>query len=430
MSSDPKAREPRAKQSAAQQKSSTGRAKKQTAQPAARHRGQGPFGMDSEQSARLLIFGVTGAVLIAVVAFLAIGWYVTVIQPRGRTVLEVDGTKVSYAAMKRRVAHEYYTNPTYQDPQSVVAVPLIAYSALLDELVLTGRGERELGLTIDQAALDEEERSEIGVAPDADEATYSERYRSALATSRLKEAEFKRKIRAAVVTKKAREKFVAEVPASAPQARVELIFSSDRGVAQQALDRVRAGEDWKTVATELSIDPSAATTGGLKEYELQEDVAEAYRAFAFAAAIGEISEPLQDASGSGPFYIVRVVDRSDQPLNDTQKSDYAERKFTEWLEATRATAIVVDKWTTDEEAQASAGEALLKHAQEKFIREQNLALTPQATVDVGAVATAGAQSTSVAQTAAAGASPAGGTPAATVGAGAPTPAPPGGSDGQ
>jgi hypothetical protein len=388
--------------------------------------------MDSEQSARLLLFGVTGAVLIAVAAFLIIGYYVSVIKPRGRTVLQVDDTKVSYSAMKRRVAHEYFTNPSYQTPQNVYIVPSIAYSNLVDELVLINRGEGALGLTIDAAALEEQERTEIGVGPDADEATYSERYRSALSASRLHDDEFKRKIRASVIEEKAREKLNTETPASVPQAQVELIVTSDLETAQQALDRVRAGEEWKAVAGELSLESDAATTGGLKDYSFEAGLPAAFRTFAFAAAAGDISEPLQDPSGQGAYYVVRLVDRSDQPLTEEQKPTYQSSQYTEWLDGVRSQAVIVDKWTTDDEAQASAAEPIIEDATEKYIREQQLALTPQPTVDPNAVATARAEGTVAAQTQAAGASPTAAgtsqasTPVPTASSGGITPVPPNG----
>ncbi len=434
MPSEKTPREPRQKQPAAQPGPASARAKQRQQAVAPRHRGHGPLGMDSEQSARLLLFGVTAAVLIAVAAFLVIGYYVSVIQPRGRTVLQVDDTEVSYSAMKRRVAHEYYTTPAYQTLQSVRLVPGIAYSNLVDELVLINRAETALGLTIDAAALDAEERLEIGVGADADEATYSERYRSALSASRLHDDEFKRKIRAAVIADKAREKLNTETPAVVPQAKVELILTSELETAQQAVDRVRAGEDWKTVATELSLESDAATTGGLKDYEFEKALPAAYQSFAFSAPIGDISEPLQDPSGQGAYYVVRLVDRSDQALTEEQKPAYQSARYTDWLGEIRSQAVIVDKWTTDDEAQASAQEPILKDATERFIRQQQLALTPQPTIDPNAIATSQAERTVAAQTAAAGASPSpspdatsdSATPVATSSSDGVTPVPPNG----
>jgi hypothetical protein len=458
MPSDRKARqEPREKQSTPSSRQAGSRAKQQPQRAAPRHRGHGPFGMDSEQSARLLLFGVTAAVVIAAAAFIAIGYYVSVIQPRGRTVLQVDDHKVSYSAMKRRVAHEYYTNSTYQTPQAVQIVPSVAYANLVDELVLISRGETELGSPIDEAALDQQTRTAIGVGPDADEATFAERYRSALAASRLHDDEFQRKIRAAAISLKAQEKIAAEVPASVPQARVEIIMTNDVAVAQQALDRVRAGEEWRAVATELSIESGAGTTGGLHEYDFEDALPEAYRTFAFSAANGDISEPLQDPSGTGPYYVVRLLDRSDQPVTEQQKPDYLSQRYAQWLEDTKAKAIIVDKWTTDADAQASASEPILEHAIRLFVLQQELSRTPQPTFDPAVLQTAQAANTAAVQTqvsnvqtqgagggtpgpgSPAAGTPAAGTPAATSGAGTPaqtapsgdaTPVPTGASNGQ
>jgi parvulin-like peptidyl-prolyl isomerase len=432
MSSDSKSqRERRAKQPAARAKQPPPKGPLR----AARRGHHGPLGLDSEQSARLLLFGVTAAVLIAAAAFIAIGYYISVIQPRGRTVLQVDDVKISYSAMKRRVAYEYYTNPSYQNPQSVYIVSTVAYTNLIDELLLVNRAEGELGLTIDQAAIDEQERSKVGVGPDADEATYSERYRSALAASRLHDNEYQRLIRAEVIEAKAREKLREQTPASVPQVKLEVIVNTDLEIARRALERVRAGEDWKLVATELSLEGDAATTGGLKDYNYEGRLPDVYSAFAFSAAIGDISEPLQDPTRQGAYYVVRVVDRSDQPLTDEQKPEFEAQQYSDWLEATRAKLVIVDKWSTDEEAQTSATQPLVEDATEKFLKEQELRLTPLVPVPTqdGAalIATAVAEDTARAGTQVAlGTPPATVAPVQTPPAGGATPAPTGTADGQ
>ncbi len=424
MSSDSKPqREPRAKQPAA-------RAKQTPQRPVRRSGHHGPMGLDSEQSARLLLFGVTAAVLIAAAAFIAIGYYVSVIQPRGRTVLQVDDMKVSYAAMKRRMAYEYYSNPSYQNTQSVFIVPTVAYGTLVDELLLVSRAEGELGLTIDQAAIDEKERVRIGVGPDADEATYSERYRSALSASRLTDSEYKRLIRAEVIEEKAREKLNAATPSSVSQAKVEVITVAELEKAQEAIGRVRAGEEFKLVATELSLEGDAAESGGVEDYNFEGGLPGAYKTFAFSAPVGDLSEPLQDPSGQGPYYVVRIIDRSDQPLTEEQRPSYESRQYATWLEDTRAKLVVVDKWTNDDEAQASASKPLIKDAYDKFVAEQERQLAPRPTIDPSGLATAYAENTFAAQTQAAGASPAAGTPVPTSPAGEATPVATGTTDGQ
>src|SRR5436309_14161621 len=82
----------------AKQAQSPKHAARPAARAATRPRRHGTLGLDSEQSARALLFGLTAVVLIAAVAFIAIGYYYSVIKPRGRTVLQVEDQKVSYSA--------------------------------------------------------------------------------------------------------------------------------------------------------------------------------------------------------------------------------------------------------------------------------------------------------------------------------------------
>jgi hypothetical protein len=399
--------------------------------PASRRTGRrGPMGLDSEQSARLLLFGVTAAVLIAAATFIAIGYYVSVIKPRGRTVLQVEDIKVSYAAMKRRMAYEYYSNATYQDVNTVEFVPQVAYANLVEELTLIQRAESELGLTIDPAKIDEQTRQVAGVGAEADEATFSARYREALSDSRLHKDEFDRLIRAQVIEQAVRDKLAESTPEMVPQAKVEIITTDDIETAQQALARVRAGEPWATVATELSTEPNVATTGGVKDYEFQGRLTPAYDSFAFSGAIGDISEPLQDASGAGPFYIVHIIDRADLPLTDRQKRPYQDKQYEDWLRDLAAKVRIVDNWTNDNEAQVDAGRALIEDAIEKARQRQEEQNRPQPTIDPGAAQTAAAASTAAAETPVASGTPLASTPVPTAPAAEATPVATGTVDGQ
>ena len=78
--------------------------------------GRGGLSFDSEQSARLLIFGAVALVILIAAGFLVFGYWYSVIRPRNRTVLRVENISVSYTAMKRRMAYEFLTNTNLPDP--------------------------------------------------------------------------------------------------------------------------------------------------------------------------------------------------------------------------------------------------------------------------------------------------------------------------
>jgi parvulin-like peptidyl-prolyl isomerase len=67
----------------------------------------------------------------------------------------------------------------------------------------------------------------------------------------------------------------------------------------------------------VSAEVDVQSTGGLHDYAPQGSFNAAYDDYVFSAAIGEISPPLQ--SPAGQFFIVRVIDRTEQPVTEDQK---------------------------------------------------------------------------------------------------------------
>ncbi len=345
-------------------------------------RRSGLFSMDSEQSARLMIFGGTAIVLLAAVAFIVIGYYVSVIQPRGRTVLRVEEVTVSYSDMKRRMAYVYYGSQAFQNPQSVGSVPSVAYLNLLEELTLIARAESDLGVTVDDAEFEKALRAKVVVAEDADDAAFAEQYRRALAVSRLHEDEYRQVVRAEALGKKVQDKLNESTPAQVPQAKVEVIVVQERAEAEAVIARVAAGEAWADVARAVSLEGDVAQTGGVQEFGYEGALPAAYDMFAFSAPVGEVSTPLQDPSGDGPFYAVRVIERADMPLIDTQKTEFEAKQYGDWIEDTQAKMTIIDNWTTNDKAQADALAPLYTHAlaeQQRQIEERN---RPIPTIDI------------------------------------------------
>jgi parvulin-like peptidyl-prolyl isomerase len=278
------------------------------------------------------------------------------------------------------MAYEYYTNPSYQQQQAVVSLPAIAYQNLRDELTLITRAESDLGVTVDQSEIDKQLRAQVGVSEDADDSEFADKYRSALSASHLKDGEYRRVARAQVLENKAKDKLNESTPAQVPMAKLEVITANDEATVQRAIDAVKAGAPWADVAAIASLEPEAKTAGGVKDYNFETAMPKAYATFAFSAPIGEISAPLQDPSGAGPFYAVRVVDRQDRDLTEDQKSSYQSRQYRRWLEDTQGTMNIVDKWTTDDKAQVSALNPLLDDLKKKLDAQRRQQNRPQPTI--------------------------------------------------
>lgn len=307
----------------------------------------GGVSLDSEQQARYLLIGLTALVIIAAIAFILFGYYYSVVKPRNRTVLQVDDTKVSYSDMKRRMKYELFSSIQFQ--QNPGSLPEATMNNLVNELTLVQRARPDLGITTTPEEIDKKLRARVGAADDADQPTFATRLKSALETSGLKESEFRRLVEAEVLEEKVRDKLKAEIPAAVPQAKVAVIISDDQAKAQAAADRVKAGEDWATVAKEVSIAPDVQSTGGIRDFAPQGSFPAIYDDYSFSAPVGQVSEPLDD---NGIFYVVRVDAREDRPLEQVQTTPYVSRKYAEWLASTQEQMTIIKDWDTQSQTDA------------------------------------------------------------------------------
>lgn len=328
----------------------------------------GLFSMDAEQSARVLLYAVVGAVIVAAIAFIAFGYYYSVIRPRHRTVLEADGISVSYAAMKRRVMFEYLQNPTqFTSQEAFETLPIGAYSALLTELTHINRAPVEQGVTADPSEIDAKLRSKLGVSPDAEQGQFAQRLREELERNGLKDSEYRRLTQAEVLQEKVQAKMKAELPTTVQQAKVEVIATGERELAQQAIDRVNAGEAWADVAKDLSADPNVSINNGLIDFTPNGLLASAYNDYAFSGEVGAISAPIEE---NNAFYVVRVVERQDLPLTDAQRPQYEGYLYNKWVQEAQANMTIVDNWTMDTEAQSATLNPILPLIEDFIIQQQ------------------------------------------------------------
>jgi hypothetical protein len=302
---------------------------------------RGKFSLDSEQSARLLIVGAVALVIVIGAGFLVFGYWYSVVRPRNRTVLQVADQTVSYSAMKRRMAYEFLRNTTYQSQQGFQQLPEAAYQSLLNELTEITQAGPKLGLSVDQSEAGEKLRARLSLPSNADQRQFADALRGALEKSGLTESEYRSIVNAETFNTKILDKFTADVPATVPQAKLAVISMQTEAAAKQAIGRIEAGEDFSDVAKTASTELDVATTGGVKDYAPKESLNIVFRDFAFSAAIGSVSGPLTSTAPiTSPadvvlYYVVKVLDRAEQPPNDTQKGEIASERLPDWLKSTQ-----------------------------------------------------------------------------------------------
>jgi hypothetical protein len=271
--------------------------------------------------------------------------------------------------MKRRMNYELFQSTSLQQDPTTLAT--VAYASLVQELVRISRSD-ELGVTVDDATFDAALRARLAVPADADQRAFQDALRNQLDDTGLSESEFRRLVRAEALASAATEKFKAELPANMLQAKLEVINAPSLELAQSAIDRINAGEPFADVAKEVSIDPNVGEDGGVEDYEPQGGFSAAYDGYAFTAPIGQLSGPLSQGENSPSYYVVRVIDRSDQPVREDQKTSLANQKNTEWfrniLAEMESAGAIKDKF--GEQDQTEALVAVIDSATPRLIEQQ------------------------------------------------------------
>lgn len=127
----------------------------------------------------------------------------------------------------------------------------------------------------------------------------------------------------------------ATVGQSAPQVRAAHILLPTREEADAARARVTTGgEDFATVARELSTDEATAANGGELGWFTRDEMVAPFAEAAFALEPGAISEPVETEFG---WHVIKVLERDpDRALTDLQINRLQQTAEERWVAEQRA----------------------------------------------------------------------------------------------
>jgi parvulin-like peptidyl-prolyl isomerase len=267
------------------------------------------------------------AVVIAVAVIAVFGYYQTKVHPKGETVLQVGSRSFSLDYVERRLRYDIQQgNSTYESSPSQAAT-LLLNEIGQEELIRQGAPEK--GVDLSDAAVDAEIRSRENVPDNADQNTFAAAYRKAVRASGLSTQGYRDVIAASLAQNILQTLFNEQAPATADQVRFRVIVLTTEDDARAALDRLHNGEDFATVASEVSQDTSSKDNGGEQDWTPRGVLDPALEQVLFSLEVGQISDVI---TGTNALFIVQVEERQDQrETTDSQRSTLASQAFQEWL---------------------------------------------------------------------------------------------------
>ena len=290
----------------------------------------------------LMVYAIAGVVAVVVIALglVAYGfgsnWLDDYNRP-GSAAIQVGDTKYSVRDYSERLRQ--YIEQVGGAQSQLAQNPTIAMQIVSDEIeeeaIVLGFAE-ELGLS----ASDEEVKAEIAQMlslSGPDDPSFDTRLQEELTKANITEARYRERARAAVLKRKAQEKFTAEVPATAESIHYREILLKTQAEADAALAQIQGGADFAQVAAEKSTDTAAKENGGDKGWVPRGYLDADREAKLLALDPGGVTT----FESNGQFFVYQVVEKqADRPVEEAQKTTIADNSYRKWVEGKRAVVAI------------------------------------------------------------------------------------------
>jgi len=180
------------------------------------------------------------------------------------------------------------------------------------------------------------------------EGEFLERYKTMLDNLRreagLSEADYRRTIEADLLYGKLQGLSASRVPTTDEQVHVRHILLETEEEAQTVLARLEAGEDFTSLAEELSTDESTRQDGGDLGWFPRGVMVPEFEEATFALQPGEMSDIVQTSFG---YHIILVEERDpDRELEPSLLERRQTSALSEWLEEQRQSEAVERHWSS------------------------------------------------------------------------------------
>jgi hypothetical protein len=138
-----------------------------------------------------------------------------------------------------------------------------------------------------------------------------------------------------LLREKLREVITADVPVTEEQVWARHILVDDQETAVVIIDKLKAGEDFGTLAKEYSKDTGSAANGGDLGWFGKGAMVAEFETAAFALEKpGDISAPVQSQFG---YHIIQLIAKQDRPLAADKVTQAKDTAFSDWLKSARDT---------------------------------------------------------------------------------------------
>jgi parvulin-like peptidyl-prolyl isomerase len=290
----------------------------------------------NEEQLRLAILGALSLLLVFVTGWFGKTWYHETYGRSPKTILQVADQKYSLG---------YYADRLIQYVQSVSQSGtglVVAEQALLSQLeteALTELIAGDQGVTVNDTDITNEIANGLGVPVGGSGSSFDTLYRQRLASLKMSDGNYRRETAAFVYRSKLIDAYKQEIGASGETVTLRKIVSASKGDSDALLARLKAGEDFGTLAQTESTDIASRQQNGLQDPEppalLPDNIKAAIEG---KSASPEVLGPTEVAGS----YFLFIIDKRDPAgtISDTQAGQMAEIRLADDLKTKRSTTPI------------------------------------------------------------------------------------------
>jgi len=279
---------------------------------------------------------IASAILAVIIGVSVFGWYLAYKRPLLVNVASVNGKKISVDYVLRRCLMSIYDAST--NTTTGTASPLSIIDTIMQEQIIeqvAAKPPYNINVTdadIDQELRNQAESSTSGSSTTTTETTtttptltmtdaeFNEWYRQLLNNTQLSDKELRELIKVGIMEQRLNTYLSDNMPTTTDQVHLWDIVVSDETTATDIKQRIDNGEDFSTIAKELSIDSNTSAQGGDMGWVPLKILDSNLEYVAGKADIGIVTYPVQlstatqsSSSSSGdtePFYLLMVTEKA------------------------------------------------------------------------------------------------------------------------
>jgi parvulin-like peptidyl-prolyl isomerase len=194
-------------------------------------------------------FIIVGVVVIVIFGILSITFYQNYIAPFNRTIITVDNLQISM---------RYFLDRT----RLAGSGPLTMLETLTNELVMKIMAPK-YGIQVTDADIENELRNMAsGGTGNISDVEFNEWYRQVLNDNKASDSQYREIVGVNLLSRRLQEYLAERVPTATEQVHLHVIIVQSSEKAQNVVTRLKAGEDFTTLAREVSIETASKDDGG------------------------------------------------------------------------------------------------------------------------------------------------------------------------